>query len=318
MLDYIVYAESLGYIPIVDMKYHYNQYFKDGRMYKDNAWEYFFKQPAGYSIDDLTDDAEIKMSLRWPIDPEFSLTKTNLYADMDNNRIKYQKYFDKIQYAPDIKNYLESNYKKIIGDETEILGILCRGTDYLNIRPYGHAIQPDPQTVINKAKELLKKYNYKKIWLATEDADIYDMFKKEFKDILIENPQYRYRNTKDKVLSQVFVDRKDHNYNLGKEYLLTMYILSKCKYFIGGVTCGTHGLWLLSNAFKNQKYVYLWQLGSYKSRRKIRYSNFLQKIFSAKTERFEDKKYYVLTLCGIRFKHGRKTNSNIEYINNNI
>ena len=107
--------------------------------------------------------------------------------------------------------------------------------------------------MINKAKELLKKYNYKKIWLATEDADIYDMFKKEFKDILIENPQYRYRNTKDKVLSQVFVDRKDHNYNLGKEHLLTMYILSKCKYFIGGVTCGTHGLWLFSNAFTNQK-----------------------------------------------------------------
>ena len=39
----IVYALDNGYIPVVDLKHYYNQYFKDNRTYKDNSWEYFFK-----------------------------------------------------------------------------------------------------------------------------------------------------------------------------------------------------------------------------------------------------------------------------------
>jgi len=42
-----------GYIPVVDMKHYTNQYFKDGRTFKDNAWEYFFEQPCGYTLEDI-------------------------------------------------------------------------------------------------------------------------------------------------------------------------------------------------------------------------------------------------------------------------
>lgn len=55
----ILYSLEKGYIPIVDMKYHQNQYYKDGREFKDNAWEYFFEQPFGYTLDDIDDNSEI-------------------------------------------------------------------------------------------------------------------------------------------------------------------------------------------------------------------------------------------------------------------
>ena len=57
LTSHILYAISKGFIPIVDLKHYKNQYFKDGREYKDNSWEYFLEQPLGYSIDDIPDDA---------------------------------------------------------------------------------------------------------------------------------------------------------------------------------------------------------------------------------------------------------------------
>ena len=97
--------------------------------------------------------------------------------------------------------------------------------------------------------------------------------------------------------------RENHNYKLGKEYLLTIYILSKCKYIIGGRTAGIAGSWLLSNGFANQKYVYIWNLGLYNYyTRPLEYSNIFEKIFSVKKCRFENKKYLFVTICGLKVK----------------
>ena len=34
VLDHVIYARENGYIPIVDLKHYYNQYFKDNRVFK--------------------------------------------------------------------------------------------------------------------------------------------------------------------------------------------------------------------------------------------------------------------------------------------
>ena len=47
------YALKKGYIPVIDMQNGRNTYLSEERVGKENAWEYFFKQPAGYTLQDI-------------------------------------------------------------------------------------------------------------------------------------------------------------------------------------------------------------------------------------------------------------------------
>ena len=313
----IVYALDNGYIPVVDLKHYYNQYFKDNRTYKDNSWEYFFKQPCGVLLDDLNDDCDVIISKDSNVINGLDLR--NFLNDINKSRETYKKYFGVIEFQDDIKHYLEEASFKITGGNYDgILGILCRGTDYINNHPYRHPVQPKPETVIQKAKELISRFNYKRIWLATEDLKIYNLFRKEFGDMIIENPyQYRFSDTGNKWLADINIPRENHNYNLAKEYLLSIYILSKCPYIIGGRTAGIVGCWLLSNGFEKQKYVNIWNLGLYGLyMQPVIYANRLQKVFSIKKCSFENHLHWVITILNskIRIPIKEVDNFDKEYI----
>ena len=302
----IIRAYEKGFIPVVNLKTNGNQYFKDGRALKDNSWEYYFAQPEGIGLDNIKDTKNVIFSNdEETIPQQYSLVPFDMPSVLNDTKkehpyirdyVKYLKFSDKTS------QYLNDEYKRIIGDEKDILGILCRGTDYKNLRPHLHTIQPEPKDVIKKAEELREKYHYKRIWLATEDAQIYKMFKDKFGDIIIDNNQYMYSGNEKTFLNKVEVNRKDHFYNLGKEYLLSTYILSKCKYLIGGKTAGTLGAYLMSNLFENQEYVYLWDLGRYKIGSPVCYRHFAERILSFKNSFYEDKKWKVITILGFKIK----------------
>ena len=168
-----------------------------------------------------------------------------------------------MHFTPSIKRYLDESVKEIFGDERDILGIIVRGTDFVETKPKGHAIQPTAEQVIDKVKELQGKLHFKKIYLATEDVKIYDKIKAAFGDMLIENNSFKYNTVNNKLLYLNKVDRKDHFYNLGKEYIRSIYLLSQCKYFIGGRANGALAVWIMTNGFKSYDYVYMWDLGNY-------------------------------------------------------
>lgn len=303
VMSYLIYASERGYIPVIDMQHLYNQYFKDGREYKDNVWEYFFNQPCNISLKDIPKDANLIMSSDTDI-VDIALNEYICLKDLKQAKKTFGKYFSYTKFNDKTQKYLDENLNKITNGEPDILGILCRGTDYLNCKPVGHAVQPDPHIVIEKAKKLLDKYNYKKIWLATEDKNIYLLFKSEFGDMLIDNKQYKYDSTSDKRIYQIKVERENHFYNLAKEYLLSIYILSKCKYIIGGITAGTLGALFLSNGFENKSYTYFWDLGVYRNSAKG--INFLNNLFSIKNRIYNGKKYKLCTILGIKLKIRKK------------
>ena len=62
VINHCIYAKKQGYIPVINMKHYKNQYFKDNKAYKDNSWEYFFEQPAGYTLDDIKEEDEFIIS----------------------------------------------------------------------------------------------------------------------------------------------------------------------------------------------------------------------------------------------------------------
>ena len=58
IISHVLYAQESGFIPIVDLQHYPNQYFKDGKAFKENTWEYYFEQPAGYSLKDIKQDMQ--------------------------------------------------------------------------------------------------------------------------------------------------------------------------------------------------------------------------------------------------------------------
>ena len=132
--------------------------------------------------------------------------------------------------------------------------------------------------------------------------NIYKMFKDKFGDILLENKQYMFSDTDDKFIADIKVARPNHAYTLAMEYLASIYIISKCKYIIGGVVTATLGAWFLSEGFKDQHYVYLWDLGRYGITERVACKNIFEKMLSVRNEYFEDKKYKVITILGKDFK----------------
>lgn len=270
--SHILYARDNGYIPVVDMKHLNNQYFKDGRIGKDNTWEYFFDQPDGYTLDDIDESNDeiiiSRNSLHSP-DKSLGIFVTDLPVkggQFKNDRlIELKKRHQSVYlFNKQTREYMENEYNRVIGDKKGILGVLCRGSDYYIKKPSGEPRQPNPVEVISKVREFMKKYpEITKIYIATEDKLIYQMFKEEFGDKLLDNNQYRYEYTgKDanKFLSNIKVDRPNHSYQLGLEYLSSLYILSKCDYFIGGRCAGTRDAFVMQDCWKD---AYIWNLGVY-------------------------------------------------------
>ena len=304
-LFHCAHAIKNGYIPLVDLQHCENQYFKEKRKYKDNVWEYYLKQPMGLGLNDIKDEDEIYIS-NDTFSPEVGFVGCHsLYFPKDinsNKALEVKNELNKfLKFNDETKLYLEKKANEALNGETDVLGVLLRGTDYVKKQSYKEFIQPNTKTIINEAKKLLAEGKFKKVYLATEDKFIYEEFKKEFGELLIENRQYMYSTNYDseKFLSEIKVDRKNHNYNLALEYLASLYILSKCKGFLGGMTSGTRIAYLLSD----WQFCKIYDLGRYGI-----YNSFKEKIFSIKKISTEKDDYEFITLFGfkIKTKRGKK------------
>lgn len=264
VIMHIAYAEEKGYIPVVDYLTFQTQYHMPSEIGKVNVWEKFFEQPSGICLKDISESKNIILSDQYSApNKKYLMGNTDFYTDLDR-REYFRRIFDKyIRFTTETENLLEERRRKIIPNNKKVLGILCRGTDYLLKRPKDHPIQPQPQTVISMAKEALNKYECDYIFLATEDADILALFKKSFPNKLLFIDQKRVSHEEMKNVERVMavnVKINDNRYEMGLNYLTATYILSKCDCFIGGRTGGTKGVLLMTKGFE---YEYVFNLGFY-------------------------------------------------------
>lgn len=251
-------ALKRGYIPVVDMQNNLNNYLEEDKKGKENAWEYYFRQPCGYSLADIKNARNVILSnglITRDIDyPDFSIVEDE--RRFDRWHIFFQRYF---RVTDDIAAEYEELRKKFLGDE-KALGVLARGTDYVASKPKNHPVQPTVEQIITKSREILERYSCKKLFLATEDAMIYEEMKAAFGEELITLEMGRYvasdgQNINDLVRS----NGKDKAMN-GREYLLSVMLLAGCDYLVAGNTGGTHGALLMNTKYE---YKYVFQLGKY-------------------------------------------------------
>lgn len=241
----IAYAKKRGYIPIVDMKTIETQYLEEGEYGKINAYNKFFEQPSEYDIDDIKDAKHVLVmyDIRY-----CSRKEENEMVLPKMKKELYNRYFE---------------FKKKFNNK-RVLGVLFRGTDYANLKPYGHYIQPDLDIMVEMVKQKMSEwgqYNFDLIYLCTEVQEACERFEDEFgKEKVCYYPQLRYKSNIKKYLAEVNNDAKER-VQQGKDYWVALNCLASCHSLIAGQCSGTEvALMINNNKFKNQ---YLFELGKY-------------------------------------------------------
>lgn len=258
VLCHIEYALDKGWIPVVDLCNSVNQ-FKSGK--KGNPWELFFEQPMNKGLKDITSHDNLVISCKEQSpNCKYRLTVDALLDDHETEIRAHSVFYNKyIRLSKQSQEYINSKYDEIIGERENVLGVLCRGTDYLQKKPVYHPVQPEPDVVVDKIKELQQTLDIDYIYLATEDSTILQLFKEVFGDKLLFIDQKRLSNTKDAFISDMDIKLED-KIKMNMDYMASMNILSRCDYLIGGRTSGTIAACLMNNKYK---YKYLWDLGLY-------------------------------------------------------
>lgn len=259
-LGHIYYALQHGYIPVIDMMNYENCYLEKSKMGVENAWEYFFEQPLGVGLEEAYAGKRVLLSDGVPIEPRPD-DDMDFFRDKNGKLTKWREFVHKyIHIKDDIMKDINSEYDSLVKKGDKVLGVLVRGTDYTTLKPYQHPIQPEIDTVIRDAKEVMQKYGCNKIFVATEDIVAARKFQEEFGDSYITNKQEYIDYKVGKGVPEYRISRENDYYLRGKEYLTTIVMLSRADCFIGGRTSGTVGMMLLSDGFE---YSYVYNLGRY-------------------------------------------------------
>ena len=254
-LGSIAAAIDKGYIPVVDMMNYTNTMLLPEQVGKVNAWENYFVQPMQYTMEDVYISRNVILG---------GITQPDKFPDFEmlSNPEELQKWQELahkyIILQSEAKNRIQKYYEDKFA-ERRVLGVLCRGTDYLLLKPHGHPIQPMPEEVIRKCREIMEKQKCDCIYLATEDQSIYTLFEQNFPGKIYSYQKKRYEMHEAGYLNDVIGDQiKPYERNLA--YLISIGILAKCNCLIAGAVSGTYGALLLTEGYE---YQYIYQLGRY-------------------------------------------------------
>lgn len=227
----------------------------------DNSWNLFFEQ--GQINGCVLTRKRIRFSKNVIFGGnyrKYTCPSPDVMFREDELRIWNNIFCKYVHFSERLKQNIDYKYKSRIRDSDRILGILCRGTDYLKLKPSNHTIQPEPAEVLAKAQETVKKYECSKIWLATEDRLIAEMFEHEFGDMILTVTDRFADYNGNSDIGTCIVSQMDPVQN-GLDYMTSIYALSKCDCLLAGMTNGS----IISAIMSQNKYdyYYYWNLGFY-------------------------------------------------------
>ena len=137
-------AEKRNAIPVVDVQYYpLEGMIEDDKIGYENAWEYFFEQTSPYSLKEVYESCNVIMAAG--IDAA-SLSEVYDEEELKTSREISKKY---IHIKKEILDICNAKYQDFDMEHRKILGVICRGTDYIATKPRGHSIVPTAQKTID-------------------------------------------------------------------------------------------------------------------------------------------------------------------------
>lgn len=143
----------------------------------------------------------------------------------------YKKY---IRLNDSTSLYISSQIGNMFSENDRVIGVHVRGTDY-GVGYKNHPLKIQPLEYLNNVREIFSSGNYNKIFLATDDLNALEIFKKEFPDNLVYYSD-AFRSDSDVGPHSLPSDRPLHHYKLGLEVLRDVYTLANCDAIVCGVS----------------------------------------------------------------------------------
>lgn len=242
-------AEQHGWIPFVLLNKYPNQYLRNE---KDNMWEYYFEQVTNYTYKEILKSKNIIFS---SFNDIILHDDCNLYlreAELTHIKEYHQQDIlnkDIVSTHTKLTNDTIQKINKILPQEIKnkngkILGAIARGTDY-KIK------DQDIENFINKLDKESSLYD--KIFVATEDQNIFNILKDKFDDkiIFVEQERITYPKEAENIfISDLLLSDIDDMKEFGLKYLASLFALGLCDKIIATTICGA---WLGTAIFNCHK-----------------------------------------------------------------
>ena len=164
-----------------------------------------------------------------------------------------------IRVKSEIREMADDIYGSLFKPGERVLGLKCRGTDYINGKPKNHPVQPDIEQVLKEAKRIIYEQRCDKIYFVTEDLAYYKACKAEFGDMLCVYGDDFVSYTSGSIGKMMYSQDRDKR-EMGMNYLMQTLLLAKCDCLCAGCVSATVGVLLMADRFD---YVYLFDLGLY-------------------------------------------------------
>ena len=219
ILRHLIIAENLKAIPIIDLENFYNRYNEKNAVFgTKNSWLYYFEPVSKYTLSEVYQSQNVLVTNGF-----FSKNmKKNYHSDKNLIRIfkKYikikKKFFKSANYF-EKKNFLNK----------KVLGVHLRGTDRKTTT--NHPFPPTIAQMYQLVDCAISKYKFNKIFLITDQEKYLKLFQIKYGNLLCFRKE-TFRSNQSKIFDLKV--RKNHRYEIGRDNIEEMLILSKLKYLI--------------------------------------------------------------------------------------
>ncbi len=241
-----------GYTPVVDLHAYPNQYLNSE---KENMWEYFFEPVSEISTAEVYESRHVISASDNTI--LLGESKINPYQEKWGRRSLDSEAFCKlIRLNKETKRYMEGRMPRELPGK--VLGVVMRGTDFRKeaaekINKEWRKDIVDAETFLQACIHFKNELEYEYIFLATEDAEYFEMFRKTLGDRLLSVDQkrvsYDYKN-REYIQVKDLLEIQDGK-AAGRNYLAVIHCLSLCDSLLYNIECGAAQL---AECWNNNKY----------------------------------------------------------------
>ena len=126
--------------------------------------------------------------------------------------------------------YIAERKNKYLPYPQRTLGVLARGTDFVNTHLHNHPIHASKEMIADRVDEALREWNPDYVYIATEDASYCEFFKERYGEKVFFTDQQRYITKHNELLSEFHRSEevKRAGFELGAEYAASINLLLQC------------------------------------------------------------------------------------------
>lgn len=240
VISHIMYAERKNWIPVVDQLnypvYNSVSFSVNGTF---NAWEYYWKQPSGYLLEDVYKSKNVVLSKQnWFSEYDLGYD-IKLYKKREIVS-RYSSVMSKIHYNKVVKNSINDILRKKRIKNKRILGVNYRFAGH-SLKHFdkakGHPVQPDIDVLINIVSDRIRRWNLEYIFIASDTEEAINAFEKCFPERVMYLARNRYSESLQRGEHSEIYD-SEAIYNTSLSYLAEMELLAQCSCLIGSVNSG--------------------------------------------------------------------------------